>query len=76
MGAQLVEDPNPARGVAKRDQLLAEQLEAQGRAVGLGQLPGKERRHPVAAHHLAHRRAGAGPREELVLFLCQHVVAS
>jgi hypothetical protein len=38
MGAELVEEPQPTRGVAKRHQVLAEKLHSNRWTVGLRQL--------------------------------------
>ena len=39
MRAEFVEQPDPAARVAERDEVLAQQPDAHGRAVGLRQLP-------------------------------------
>ena len=65
MRAAVVEHADPAGAVAKRHQLLAEQHEADGRAVG-HEFGGKRRRNPVLPHEAAHRRAGAGVRQAFV----------
>src|SRR5579862_8682370 len=57
MRAAVVHDPDPARTVAERDQLLAEQKQANWRAIRL-QLRRHRRRQPVFAHQPAHHRAG------------------
>ncbi len=72
MRAVFVEETDAPFGVAERHQLLAQQLDAHRRAVGLGQLLREQRGNPVPAHGLAHRRAGADAGDELVLFACQH----
>jgi len=55
-----------APGVAKSDEVLAEELYAQGRTVRLGQLAREQRGHPVGAEDVAHGRAGARLRERCV----------
>src|SRR5262249_31318308 len=69
----LVEQPDPPPRIAERHQLLAEQLDAHGRAIRLWQLPGKERWDPVPAHRFAHRRTAPDVGDSLVVFSCQHV---
>ena len=69
VGAELVEQPHAPAGVAERDQALAEQADADGGAVGLGQLTGEERGHPVPAHRGAHGGAGADAGEEVVVLV-------
>ena len=54
VGTELVEQADAAAGVAERDEVLAEQAHAHGRAIGLRQLPAEQRRQPVAAHRGAH----------------------
>ena len=58
----------------KSHQVLAQETHAHGRAVRLRKLPGKERRHPISAHGLAHRGAGADSGQLLVFFLAEHRV--
>src|SRR5258708_4202350 len=72
MGAELVHDADAALRIAKRDQPLAEQLYAHRRTVGLGDFPRQQRRNPITPHQRAHRRAGAGEREEIVLLAGRH----
>ena len=76
MRAVFVEEPDAALGVAEGHQLFAEELDAHGRTIGLGQLPREQRGNPVPAHGLAHRRAGADAGDQLVLFACQHASPS
>ena len=73
--APLVEDSDPPLRVTKRHQLLTEQLDAHGRAIGLGQLPRQERGDPVPPHRLAHGRATTDAGNSLVVFACQHAQA-
>ena len=72
MGAELVDQAVAAAAVAERDQPLGQQLHPHRRAVVLGQLLGQQRRHPVAAEQLAHRRPRTGLGDEIVLFLPEH----
>ncbi len=72
MGAELVHHADASGGVAERDQPLAEELQSHRRAVRLGDFGRQQRRNPIAPHQRAHRRAGAGQREEIVLFVCGH----
>src|SRR5438105_7216559 len=66
--AELVDESQPVLRVAERDQALAEDLHPHRRAVGLRQLFGEERRQPVAAEKLAHRRVWTGSAQQFVLF--------
>ncbi len=66
--AALVQEPDAPPRVAEGHQLLAEQLDTHGRAIGLGQLPGQEGGEPVVTHRLAHGRAAADAGDSLVLF--------
>src|SRR5216110_1933234 len=71
----LVEQPDAPPRVAKGHQLLAQQLDADGRAIRLGQLPAQKRRDPVPPHRLAHGGASADAGDSLVLVACQHAQA-
>ena len=71
--AAVVHDADAAGAVAKRDQLLAEQHQAHGRAVAL-ELGGHGGGDPVAAHQLAHRRAWADARELHAVFRRGHAI--
>jgi len=68
MGAELVQEPDPALCVAEGDEVFPEELDADGRTVGRRQLPGEERRDPVPAHGVAHRRVGPDLSQDLVVF--------
>ena len=67
MRAEFVEETDAALRVAERDEVFAEELDADGRTVGLGQFPREQRGHPVSAHGVAHRRAGTDAGQELVV---------
>jgi hypothetical protein len=60
--AAVVHHADPACAVAKRDQLLAEQHQANRRAVGR-EFRGQRRRNPVMPHQLAHHCRRADSRE-------------
>ena len=62
----------PAR-VPERDEVLAHKPHAHGRAIGSGQLPVQQRRNPIPAQHVAHRRAWPHSRQQLVLLLRKHL---
>ena len=74
--AERVEDANLALGVAEGHQVLVHDAEAHRRAVGLRQLVRNKRREPETTEKLAHRRAGPGLGQELVLYHGKHSVAS
>ena len=72
VGAELVgqrELPCVSRQASSRSR---QELDAHRRALVLGQLLGQQRRLPAQAEHLAHRRAGAGLGEKVVLFFAEH----
>jgi hypothetical protein len=71
MRAVLAQQPDLAFGVAEGDEILAEQAHAQRRAIGFD-LARQERRQPEAAHQIAHRRAAAGVRQQLIFFARRH----
>src|SRR5438105_8536273 len=64
MRAAVVHHADPARAVAKRDQLLAKQHQPDRRAVAL-EFGGLRGRNPVLPHQLAHHRSGTDLREFL-----------
>ncbi len=68
MRAELVDETDPALAVAKPEELFAEQLHPHRLAVGLGQFAGHQRRDPVAAQHLAHRRSWPDAGDQFVVF--------
>ena len=76
MRAARIEKPYPPFGVAEGDQVLAQDLDADGRAIGLRQLLRQQHGHPEAAEEIAHRRARPGPREQLVVIGAEHRVTS
>ncbi len=61
--AELVDQPDLAVAVAEREQLLAHDLDAHLRVIGLRDLVGEENRHPVAAQQVSHRGAGTGAHQ-------------
>ena len=70
--AELVEESDAAVRVSKRHQVFAQELDAHGRTIGLRKLRREQRRDPVTAHGVSHRRSGTNAGDELVLFVCQH----
>src|SRR5207244_7538249 len=66
--AELVDQAEAILRVAKCYEFFRKNLYPDGRAIGLGQLGGEQRRQPVAAEELAHRRARAGAGQQFVLF--------
>ena len=75
MGAEFVDQAEPALAVAKGQQPLRQQLHPHRRAIVFRQFGGQQRRHPVAAEQPPAGRAGAGLGEEIVLFFSQHEAA-
>ncbi len=71
MRAAFLHEADPSIGHAEGDEVLAEQPDPLGRAVGL-ELGRAACGHPVFAQHVAHRRAGADPGEQFVVGLVQH----
>jgi hypothetical protein len=72
VGAVLFKQADSASGIAKGDQIFAEQAHSHGRAVGLGDFGSEQRRYPVAAHQLAHRLVRTHEGEHVVFFAWQH----
>ena len=71
--AEGIDQADLALRVAKRDQVLAEQLDAHGRAVGLRHFLDQQRRDPVAPEQVAHRRAGPDAGQAFVILRTQHI---
>ena len=72
MRAMLAEDPEPAAGVAKDDEILAQKPRAHRRAVGRGDFFGHAGGQPVPAHDPPHRGIAFDTAEEIVLFGGEH----
>jgi hypothetical protein len=72
MRAALVDQPDAPLRVAKQHEVLAQQPHPHGRAVARGDALGERDRDPVAAHQLAHGRAGPHSRQPFVVFARQH----
>src|SRR5581483_5280600 len=66
------QETDPASHVPEGDQLLAQQLHPDGRAVRRGQLAGRQRRYPVLTHHVTHRGPWSHPTDRVVVFFAQH----
>jgi hypothetical protein len=62
------DDADFAIGVAKGDQILAEQAQAHGRAIRMRQLVRQHRGQPEAAKQLAHGRSRSDSTREFVVF--------
>ncbi|MNN69230.1 hypothetical protein D3C76_1462800 [compost metagenome] len=75
MRAILVHDTHATIGVAKHDQVLAEQTGPDRRAVGLADFFEQTHWRPVTAQHLAHRCVAFDAAEQQVLFWGQHVIS-
>src|SRR6266545_1486912 len=72
MGAIRVEDAQLTGAVAERDQILAEELDAQGWAIARCELVREESWHPEATEQLARGCPRPGLGEELVVFFTEH----
>ena len=70
--AVVVDDAHDAIGVAECDELLAQQLQSHGGAVGIGQLPVEQSGDPESPHHVAGEGPGANLRQGIVLLDGQH----
>ena len=66
MGADVVNEADPALRVAEGDEVFAQQTYAERGTVLLGQVRGLQDGNPVLPHEAAHRRSGADAGEELV----------
>src|SRR5688572_13748989 len=72
MSAELVDQAVAPLAVAERDHAFAQQLDPHRRTIVLRQFFGQQGRDPVAPEEIAHRGAGAGLGQEVVLFLAKH----
>ena len=73
MGAEFIDQAQPALAVAKRQQALAEQLDAHRRTIILRQFGCQQGGQPIGAKQFAHGRASACAGEEDVVF-CAHCI--
>ena len=73
MRAELIDEAVSALAVTKRDEPLGQELDAHRRAIVFRQFLGKERRRPVAAEQLPHRRGRTGLGDELILVGSEHL---
>jgi hypothetical protein len=71
-----LEQPDPARGVAEHNEVFAQQPHTQGSAIRLRQLVRKHDWNPVLADEVAHRRARADARQDVVLLFGGHVASN
>ena len=71
--AELVDHAQASGAVAKGNHALGQQLQAHWRAVRKREFLGQQRGLPVAPKKLAHRGAGAGLGQEVVLFGFEHL---
>src|SRR5579859_3252822 len=76
MGAVIGEQTDLAIAVSESDQLFAEQENAYGIGIGRRHFRRHQRRDPVLAHEVAHRRTGSDSGDQLVFFLLQHLFNS
>jgi hypothetical protein len=67
-----LDQPDATLRVAERDQALAHHLHADRRTVRFRQLARQRHRQPEAPEVLAHRAAGTGAHQQLVLCAAQH----
>ncbi len=74
MGAELVDQAVVSVGVAEGEQALGQHLDPHRRALVLRQLGRHQGGQPIAAEYLAHRGAGAGLGQQVVLFFSQHSI--
>ena len=72
MRARRLDQPDAASRITEGEEIFAEHAHPQGRAIGLRQLARQRHRQPVAPEVLAHRRAGAGARQNFVVGRGQH----
>src|SRR3546814_488686 len=72
MRAARLHETHPAEAVAERDQVLAEDADANRRPVRLRQLRGEDGGLPEPPEVVAHRRTGAGAGEEFVVGRGEH----
>src|SRR6185437_11721726 len=71
MRAAMIHDADAASRVAEGDQLFTEEHEAHRVAIG-DELTGFERRQPIMAHEIAHRRARTDSAQDLGILQRRH----
>ena len=72
--AHFIEHANAALCVAEDHEILAEQADFQGVAIGLRHFLAQAGRQPVMAHDLAHGRVMFDAAQQVVFLTCQHGV--
>ena len=72
MRAEFVEQADAAMGIAESDQIFAQQLDADRRAIRRGHLRREQRGELKAAEVLARGSAGGGLSEQVVFGLGEH----
>src|SRR5579864_2454911 len=72
MRAVVLDESDPAVGVAEGDQVFAEEPNTHRRAVRLGEFLGYNRRQPVLPQQVTHDCTGPDTSEEFVFFFTQH----
>ena len=72
MGAEFVDQAEPAIAVAKRQQALGQELHPHRRTIIRGQFFREQDRQPIAAKQPARGRSGTGLGQKVVLFFAQH----
>lgn len=76
MRTVLVHHANPPLGIAKHDQVFAQDPRMDGISVGFAHLFAQANRYPEIAHQLPHRRVPFNAAEQFVLFIRQHTPSS
>ena len=72
MRADRLDDADTAPRVTKGNEVLAEELDALRRTVGLRQFPRQQRGHPVRAEDVPHRSVRPGLGQSRVIFRRKH----
>src|SRR5580704_16457413 len=75
MGAEFIDQTEPALRVAKGQEPLRQQLHPDRRALGLGQFLRQQERNPIATQQIADRGSGARPGQQFVLLAGQHLAS-
>jgi len=73
MRTMILDEPDDAVGITKRNQLFTQQHDPDRIGVGSWQLRGQHGGQPVLAHKRTHGRAWPDARNEIVVLLAEHV---
>src|SRR5215208_6603956 len=73
MGTEFIDESIAPLTIAERHEPFGQELHAHRRTIIVRELFGQQRRRPVAAEHVAHRRPRTRSGKKLILVCSQHL---